>query len=91
MTRKITLPIGDVVAGDTVIVRQGGRIPVDGVVLSGNGAVDESAITGESLPVEKGQGDSVIAATINKAGYLEVKAHPGGQGHHPLPDHHPHG
>ena len=72
--KEITLPIGDVVAGDTVIVRQGGRIPVDGTVLSGSGAVDESAITGESLPVEKGEGDTVIAATINKAGYLEIKA-----------------
>ena len=72
--KEITLPISDVVAGDTVIVRQGGRIPVDGTVLSGSGAVDESAITGESLPVEKGEGDTVIAATINKAGYLEIKA-----------------
>ena len=72
--KEVTLPIGDVVAGDTVIVRQGGRIPVDGTVLSGSGAVDESAITGESLPVEKGEGDNVIAATINKAGYLEIKA-----------------
>ncbi len=72
--REITLPIGEVVAGDTVIVRQGGRIPVDGTVRSGHGAVDESAITGESLPVEKEAGDSVIAATINQAGYLEIEA-----------------
>ena len=72
--KEVTLPIGEVVAGDTVIVRQGGRIPVDGTVLFGQGAVDESAITGESLPVEKGEGDSVIAATINKAGYLEIRA-----------------
>ncbi len=72
--REVTLPIGEVVEGDTVIVRQGGRIPVDGVVTGGHGAVDESAITGESLPVEKAEGDSVIAATINKAGYLEIKA-----------------
>ncbi|MDE7262153.1 MAG: heavy metal translocating P-type ATPase [Oscillospiraceae bacterium] len=72
--REVTLPIGDVVEGDRVIVRQGGRIPVDGVVLSGSGAVDESAITGESLPVEKGEGDTVIAATINRSGYLELEA-----------------
>ena len=72
--KEVTLPIGDVVAGDRVIVRQGGRIPVDGTVLSGSGAVDESAITGESLPVEKGEGDTVIAATINRSGYLELEA-----------------
>ena len=72
--KEVTLPIGEVVEGDTVIVRQGGRIPVDGTVLSGHGAVDESAITGESLPVEKAEGDGVIAATINKAGYLEIRA-----------------
>ncbi len=72
--REVTLPIGEVAVGDTVVVRQGGRIPVDGTVLSGHGAVDESAITGESLPVEKDEGDGVIAATINKAGYLEIRA-----------------
>ena len=72
--KEVTLPIGEVAVDDTVIVRQGGRIPVDGVVLSGQGAVDESAITGESLPVEKAEGDNVIAATINKAGYLEIRA-----------------
>jgi len=72
--KEVTLPIGEVVSGDTVIVRQGGRIPVDGTVTAGHGAVDESAITGESMPVEKEAGDSVIAATINRSGYLELKA-----------------
>ena len=72
--KEVTLPISEVVVGDRIIVRQGGRIPADGVVLSGSGAVDESAITGESLPVEKGEGDTVIAATINRAGYLELEA-----------------
>ena len=72
--KEVTLPISEVVEGDKVIVRQGGRIPVDGVVLEGSGAVDESAITGESLPVEKSAGDSVIAATINRSGYLELEA-----------------
>jgi len=72
--KEITLPISEVVAGDRIIVRQGGRIPVDGTVISGHGAVDESAITGESMPVEKEAGDSVIAATINRSGYLELEA-----------------
>ena len=72
--QEVTLPISEVMVGDRVIVRQGGRIPVDGVVLDGSGAVDESAITGESLPVEKGTGDTVIAATINRSGYLELEA-----------------
>ena len=72
--KEVTLPIGEVEAGDTVIVRQGGRIPVDGTVLSGHAAVDESAITGESMPVEKEAGDQVIAATINRSGYLTLTA-----------------
>ena len=72
--KEVTLPISEVVIGDTVIVRQGGRIPVDGTVISGHGAVDESAITGESMPVEKEVGDSVIAATINRSGYLALEA-----------------
>ncbi len=72
--KEVTLPISSVEAGDTVIVRQGGRIPVDGTVLSGHAAVDESAITGESMPVEKEAGDQVIAATINRSGYLTLTA-----------------
>ena len=69
-----TVPLSEVAAGDTVIVRQGGKIPVDGTVLSGEAAVDESAITGESLPVEKRAGDSVTAATINRSGFLRLRA-----------------
>ncbi len=69
-----TVPLAEVAAGDTVIVRQGGRIPVDGTVLDGEAAVDESAITGESLPVEKRAGDAVTAATINRSGYLRLRA-----------------
>ncbi len=69
-----TVPLSEVAAGDTVIVRQGGKIPVDGTVLSGEAAVDESAITGESLPVEKREGDSVTAATINRSGFLRLRA-----------------
>ena len=64
----------EIVAGDTVIVRQGGRIPVDGVITDGHAAVDESAITGESLPVEKVPGDAVTSATVTSSGYLELRA-----------------
>lgn len=66
--------IEDVRVGDVVIVRSGGSIPVDGTVLSGRGAVDQSALTGESVPVEKSEGDTVAAATINTEGYLEIRA-----------------
>jgi len=65
---EIDLPIKDVVVGDVVVVRPGERIPADGVVIQGRSAVDESMITGESLPVEKKGGDEVIGATINKTG-----------------------
>ena len=66
--------VEDVCVGDVVIVRSGGTIPVDGVVLSGRVSVDQSALTGESVPVEKGEGDRVAAATIVSAGYLEFRA-----------------
>lgn len=68
------VPIAGVAAGDIVLVRPGERIPVDGVVIGGGGAVDESMLTGESLPVEKREGDTVIGATINREGALEVRA-----------------
>ena len=71
---EITVPAEDIQKGDIVVVRQGGKIPVDGVVVSGSGSVDESAITGESLPVEKNVGDTVTSATVNQSGYLELKA-----------------
>jgi Cu+-exporting ATPase len=66
--------IRDVAPGDIVLVRPGERIPVDGVVTKGRSAVDESMITGESLPVEKKTGDAVIGATLNKAGSFEFRA-----------------
>lgn len=72
--QELTIPTEDIVAGDTVIVRQGGRIPVDGVITDGHAAVDESAITGESLPVEKVPGDAVTSATVTSSGYLELRA-----------------
>lgn len=68
------IPVEDVRVGDTVLVRSGGRIPVDGTVLSGRASVDQSALTGESVPVEKVPGEAVAAATINTEGYLEFRA-----------------
>ena len=68
------IPVEQVLVGDTVIVRSGGSIPVDGTVLEGRASVDQSALTGESVPVEKVPGDTVAAATINTEGYLEFRA-----------------
>jgi Cu+-exporting ATPase len=68
------IPIQEVIVGDTVIVRPGEKIPVDGQVIDGRSAVDESMITGESLPVDKLVGDEVIGATINKQGLLTIEA-----------------
>ena len=73
------IPVEEVRVGDTVIVRSGGSIPVDGTVLSGRASVDQSALTGESVPVEKGPGDTVAAATTNTEGYLEFRADKVGQ------------
>ena len=71
---EVTIPAEDIRKGDIVVVRLGGKIPVDGVVTAGGGSVDESAITGESLPVEKAVGDAVTSATVNQSGYLELEA-----------------
>jgi len=71
---ELTIPAENVQVGDIVVVRSGGRIPVDGTILEGRGSVDQSALTGESLPVEKGPGDSVAAATVNTAGYFQFRA-----------------
>jgi Cu+-exporting ATPase len=68
------IPVENVVSGDVVIVRPGEKIPVDGTVLEGRSAVDESMITGESIPVEKGPGDEVIGATINRTGSFRFRA-----------------
>lgn len=70
----VELPVEKVQVGDTVIVRSGGSIPVDGTVLSGRASVDQSALTGESVPVEKKVGDHVSAATVSREGYLEFRA-----------------
>ena len=68
------IPAAEVQPGDVLIVRAGESVPVDGVVLEGASAVDESALTGESIPVEKQAGDAVIGATINKSGYFKMRA-----------------
>lgn len=68
------IPIGEVVVGDTVVVRPGGSIPVDGLVTDGSSAVDQSALTGESIPVDKQPGDGVVGGTVNKSGFLKFRA-----------------
>lgn len=71
---EMEIPVEQVVVGDTIVVRSGGSIPVDGTILEGRGAVDQSSLTGESVPVEKGVGDAVAAATINTEGYFLFRA-----------------
>lgn len=72
--QELDIPIAEVRAGDIVLVRPGERFPVDGEITSGSGAVDESMLTGESMPVEKAVGERVIGATVNKTAALEVRA-----------------
>ncbi|HEU0201782.1 MAG TPA: heavy metal translocating P-type ATPase, partial [Burkholderiaceae bacterium] len=72
--REVDIPVEDVRVGDLVVVRPGEKIPVDGQVLEGASAVDESMITGESIPVEKNPGDDVIGATLNKTGSFRFRA-----------------
>ncbi len=72
--QELEVPIEDVKIGDYVLVRPGERLPVDGVVVEGHSAVDESMLTGESIPVEKSPGSAVIGATINKLGSLKFEA-----------------
>ncbi len=71
---EVDIPVEDVQVGDVVIVRPGEKIPVDGIVLEGRSAVDESMLTGESIPVEKGPGDEVIGATLNRVGSFRFTA-----------------
>ena len=72
--KEITVDIDDVAVGDVFVVRPGESIPVDGIVIDGESAVDESVLTGESLPVDKAVDDKVTSATINKSGFLKCKA-----------------
>ncbi|MEJ2735042.1 MAG: heavy metal translocating P-type ATPase [Anaerolineae bacterium] len=71
---EVDVPIESVVLGDRVVVRPGERLPVDGIVIEGHSAVDESMLTGESLPVDKKPGDEVVGGTINKQGLLKFEA-----------------
>ena len=71
---EIEIPVEQVVVGEKVVVRPGQRVPVDGIVESGNSSVDESALTGESLPVYKEKEDRILSASINKSGYLILRA-----------------
>ena len=72
--REVTVPIAEVQVGDVFTVRPGENIPVDGVVVSGESAVNEAALTGESIPVDKAANDRVSAATVNQSGYLQCRA-----------------
>lgn len=72
--QEIDIPVEEVLVGDSVVVRPGEKIPVDGIVVEGRSSVDESMITGESMPVEKKPGDEVIGATINKTGSFRFRA-----------------
>lgn len=72
--QEITVPIEEVKKGDVFLVRPGNNIPVDGIVISGESAVDESVLTGESIPVDKMQGDNVCAGTINTSGFIKCEA-----------------
>ena len=72
--REIDVPVESVGVGDLLVVRPGERIPVDGTVIEGSSAVDQSVVTGESIPVEKAKGDDVIGATINTSGVLKICA-----------------
>ena len=72
--RELDIPVEEVLVGDVVVVRPGEKIPVDGEIVEGSSAIDESMVTGESLPVEKKTGDEVIGATMNKTGAFKFRA-----------------
>jgi P-type Cu+ transporter len=77
--KEIEIPVEQIVEGDLMIIRPGERIPTDGIIAEGSSSLDESALTGESIPIDKTKGDEVIGATINKNGLLKVKATKVGQ------------
>lgn len=77
--KEIEIPVEQIEEGDLMLIRPGERVPTDGLIMDGNSFVDESALTGESIPVDKTKGDEVIGATINKNGLLKVKATKVGQ------------
>lgn len=71
---EAVIPVEDVLVGDIVVVRPGQSVPVDGEIIDGSSSVDQSALTGESIPAEKQVGDKVMAATVNKSGYIKFRA-----------------
>ncbi len=73
-SNEVEVPVEDLQIGDVMIIKPGGKVPTDGEIIEGHSHLDESIATGESVPVEKGPGDSVIGATINKEGLLKVRA-----------------
>ena len=83
---EIDVPVEQVVVGDVVVVRPGEKVPVDGVLIEGSSAVDESMLTGESIPVEKNAGDAVIGATMNKLGSFTLPRDQGRRRHRARPD-----
>ncbi len=80
------IPIEQVKVGDQFVVRPGEKIPVDGVIISGNTAVNASALTGESIPVDKTEGDAVSAATVNQTGFIRCEANKSRRRYDPFPD-----
>ena len=84
--QETEVDISDVAKGDIFVVRPGENIPVDGVVTEGSSAVNESALTGESIPVDKGPGDTVSAAHTESVGIFKMPGHQGGGGYHLIPD-----
>jgi P-type Cu+ transporter len=72
--QEVEVPVAELAVGDVMVVRPGAKVPTDGEIVEGNSHLDESIATGESVPVEKGPGDSVIGATINKEGMLQIRA-----------------
>ena len=76
---EVEIPVEQIQEGDILVIRPGERIPTDGIIIEGSSSIDESAITGESIPVDKSKGEEVIGATINKSGLLKVKATKVGQ------------
>ena len=71
--KEVEIPVEEIRVGDIIVVRPGEKIPADGVIIDGSASIDESMITGESMPVDKKKGDSVIGATINKSGMLKIR------------------
>ncbi len=72
--KEIELNLEEIVVGDIIVIKPGGSIPVDGIIIEGNSSVDQSNITGESIPIDKTIGETLISGTINKSGYLKMKA-----------------